>query len=128
MKNIKILVVEDESIIALELKMKLLTKGYESVYLASSGEKAVELANEIIPDLILMDIVLRGNIDGIEAATQIKAKRDIPIIYITGNSHLATDKRLIKTNPIQVLTKPTIDEALYKAIREAISEKEKNSI
>ena len=83
MNQAKILVVEDESIVSLEIQSRLEELGYEVAGAVYSGEDAVSTSKEISPDLILMDINLRGDIDGIEAANQIKGALNIPIIYMT---------------------------------------------
>jgi len=79
----RILVVEDEAIIALGIKEKLEDLGHEVVGMVFSGEDAVEIALEEEPDLVLMDISLEGDMDGIEAACKIRSKVDLPIIYLT---------------------------------------------
>ena len=80
MADVKILLVEDENIEALDIKLTLESFGYEVPYIASSGEEAVEKALAIMPDLILMDIILKGNSNGIEVASKIK-KLNIPVIF-----------------------------------------------
>ena len=79
----KILVVEDEWIIANDIKDSLLEMGYRVTAIASSGEEAMAEAEEDPPDLMLMDIVLKGKMTGIDAARAIRARRDIPIIFLT---------------------------------------------
>ncbi len=81
--SLKILVVEDEALTALELQKKLVSWGYDVIDIVSSGEKALEKALALKPDLILMDILLKGNMTGIDAAREIKNKMEIPIIYLT---------------------------------------------
>ena len=81
----KILMVEDESIEAMDIKQTLESFGYEVPYVASSGEEAINKALEIMPDLILMDIILKGETDGVEAASRIKSL-EIPVIYLTAHS------------------------------------------
>jgi len=83
MGKIKILVVEDEAIIAKDLQWRLEGMGYEVPAVIASGEEAISRTVEFKPDLVLMDIMLLGEIDGIEAANEIRAKSDIPIIYLT---------------------------------------------
>lgn len=73
--NGRILIVEDESIIALEMKFKLEFEGYTIVGIVATGEEAIKIAHDENPDLILMDIMLRGKMDGIEAASMISAKK-----------------------------------------------------
>jgi CheY-like chemotaxis protein len=86
MTNSRILVVEDEAIVAMGIKQKLEDLGHQVVDIAYTGEDAVQTALETKPDLILMDIVLKGNVDGIEAAAKIRNQLDIPVIYLTAYS------------------------------------------
>ncbi|MCX9083893.1 MAG: response regulator [Candidatus Methanoperedens sp.] len=117
----KVLVVEDESIVALEIQDRLIGFGYSSM-IASSGEEAIKKAIEFQPDIILMDIMLRGGMDGIEAAGRIKRSLDIPIVYLTAYSDEATIERAKITQPFGYLIKPfqprelnvSLDIALYK--------------
>src|SRR5665647_82567 len=94
----KILIVEDESIEALDIKHALESFGYEVPNIATSGEDAVELALDIKPDLILMDIILKGNTDGIAAAAKIK-ELNIPVIYLTAYSEESKVNRALLTEP-----------------------------
>lgn len=82
----KILVVEDERITAEDIKRSLEKAGYNVPVIVSTGEDAVKFSEKYKPDLVLMDIVLEGNIDGIEAAETIRTKFDIPVIYLTAYS------------------------------------------
>lgn len=92
MSDIKILLVEDESVEAMELKRTLEFLGYEVPYVASTAEEAVNKALEIMPELVLMDIILKGDSDGIEAASKIK-KLNLPLIYLTAHSEEPTIER-----------------------------------
>ncbi|OQX94946.1 hypothetical protein B6I21_08000 [candidate division KSB1 bacterium 4572_119] len=121
MKEKKILLVEDEAIIALEMKDKLQNQGYISVYTASTGKDAIQIANQKKPDVIIMDIMLKGDINGIEAAVKILHKNNIPIIYITGNSNFKSNKKLLTTNPVAVLSKPASDWEVFNAIEKALN-------
>jgi CheY-like chemotaxis protein len=94
MADIKILLVEDESKEAMDIKRTLEFFGYDVPYVASNGEEAVEKALSIMPDLILMDIVLMGDSDGIEVASKIK-ELNIPVIYLTAHSEESTIERTI---------------------------------
>ena len=122
MDKARILVVEDESIIALDLQSLLIDLGYEVTAIASSGEEGVRWAEETRPDLTLMDVRLRGAMDGVEAAGQIRARFDIPVIYLTAYADEATLQRAKITEPFGYLLKPfqkrelkaTIEMALYK--------------
>jgi two-component system, response regulator PdtaR len=89
----KILIVEDENIVAMDIKKILLDYGYEVTSVTSSGEEAITKVREQKPDLILMDIVLKGKMTGIDAARIITQYFDIPIIYMTA---LATDDALLE--------------------------------
>jgi CheY-like chemotaxis protein len=83
MPGTKILIVEDEILIAEDLRLILQRMGHEVVGIASSGAEAIRKANKLHPDLVLMDVRLQGAMDGIETARQIRSTADIPIIYVT---------------------------------------------
>ena len=121
MNQIKILIVEDEAIAALELKMRLQSKGFKYVTIVSSGEQAIKLVDKTKFNLILMDVILSGKIDGIETAKKISTHYQIPIIYITGNTHYKTDERLVATRPFDVLIKPVTDWKLFEVIEQALT-------
>jgi len=101
----KILLVEDDAIESMDITRTLKSFGYDVPYTASRGEEAVEIAKKEMPDLILMDIVLKGEIDGIEAAEQIK-KLDIPLIFLTAHSEDATVQKAKHITPYGYLIKP----------------------
>lgn len=102
----KILLVEDEVIIAEDVKKVLLKEGYFVCGIASSGDVAIRKVHEYYPDLILMDIILKGNMDGIETSRKIQEQFDIPIIYLTAFSDKETIDRAKLTNPMGYLVKP----------------------
>lgn len=118
----RILIVEDESILAEDLGLSLENLGYLVRGKVSSGKEAVKLAEALRPDLILMDIKLQGDIDGIEAADQIRTRLDIPVVYLTGYGEKDVLDRAKRTQPYGYLGKPctfqelrsTIETALYK--------------
>ncbi len=120
-KLVKILIVEDEIIEALDIKRTLESIGYEVPYIASNGKEAVEMTFATKPDLILMDVILSGEISGIDAASIIK-EENIPVIYLTAHSEESTVNEAINTEPYGYLIKPfdrnelkyTIELALYK--------------
>ncbi|RJQ51199.1 MAG: response regulator [Desulfobacteraceae bacterium] len=122
MSRAKVLIVEDEGIEALDLEHRLISLGYASPGVASTGEEAVKMAQELCPDLVLMDIMLPGKIDGVTAAEKIQERFDIPIIYLTAYADEATLQRAKITEPYGYIVKPfkerelhiTIDMALYK--------------
>ncbi|HNR25927.1 MAG TPA: response regulator [Methanobacteriaceae archaeon] len=105
MSGAKILVVEDERITAEDLKAGLEFDGYQVPAICSSGEDAVQKAGKIKPDLVLMDIRLEGEMDGIEAAGEIRRLYDIPVIYLTAYSDEKTVERAKKTEPSGFLVK-----------------------
>ncbi len=115
-----ILIVEDESIVALDIKDKLERLGYNVLAIVSSGEKAIEEIMKVQPDLVLMDIVLKGEMDGVETAIRIRDHYDIPIIYITAHSDERTLKRAEITEPFSYIIKPFADEDLQNAIESMI--------
>ncbi len=120
----KILVVEDERITAEDIKRSLEKVGYNVPAIVSTGEDAVKYSERYKPDLVLMDIVLEGKIDGIEAAETIKTKFDIPVIYLTAYSDKSTVERAKMTHPsafilkepFGFLHKPFEENELYTAI------------
>lgn len=120
MKKIKILVVEDEFIIAMEIQDRLENLGYEVIDLVPSGEEAIELIAEEEPDLVLMDIILRGKIDGVEAVREIRKRHDIPIIYLTANADEDTFQRAKITEPSGYILKPVEERELQIAIEIAL--------
>lgn len=106
MKPIKILIVEDELILAKNLARKLKRCGYEILGIADSGVKAIAKVAETQPDLILMDIVLKGNLDGIATSRKIQAEYQIPIIYLSSYSDRNTLKQARETHPQGYIVKP----------------------
>lgn len=116
----KILVVEDEGLTAMELQRKLKFWGYEVPTFAFSRKEAVQKAEKIKPDLILMDIVLKGEGDGIDAVKEIKNELDIPIIYLTAYGDEKTLKRADSTEPFDYIMKPFEENALHRSIEKAL--------
>ncbi len=104
--SIKILVVEDEKLIALDLGYTLEELGFNFVGTASDGEEALQKAEELNPDLILMDIKLDGKMDGIETASKINTLFNIPIVYLSANNDKDTMKRIQSTKNCGLLSKP----------------------
>ncbi len=93
MAKINIIIVEDERITAEDIKKALNSVGYEVPAIVPSGEEAIKAAEELKPDLVIMDIKLEGEMDGIQAAEQIRSKLGIPIIYLTAYSDEKTVQR-----------------------------------
>ncbi len=105
-KNIKILLVEDEVITAMLMQSQLTGLGYVISQHVTTGENAIVSARENPPDIILMDIALAGEIDGIEAAAEIRSKSNIPVIFITGYEDQNNKERAGNTHPLEYLIKP----------------------
>jgi len=117
MKTIQILVVEDERIVADDIKMIVQRLGYVVSGMASSGEEAVKKAEEIHPDLVLMDIVLEGKMDGVESASIIRYRFDIPVVYLTSYSDKKTLERAKVTEPFGYILKPFEDRDVYTCLK-----------
>lgn len=121
MNKPKILIVEDELLIAKNLSRKLEKIGYLVVDIVSSGQAAIERAAETKPDLILMDIVIKGDMDGIETAAKIHEKLDIPVIYTTAYADDNTLDRAEKTGSYGYAIKPFKERDLHATIKMALS-------
>jgi CheY-like chemotaxis protein len=115
-----ILIVEDEMIIAMEIAAVIRRMGHAVVGTAMTGEDAISLADLRSPDLVLMDIFLKGMMDGITAAEVIFQTYGIPVIYLTANSDQNTLERAMLTKPFGYLTKPVNAQELHTAIEHAI--------
>jgi PAS domain S-box-containing protein len=115
-----LLVVEDEAVIAMDLSNKLEEMGYEVVGRADTSEKAVRIAREKRPDLILMDVRIKGPVDGIDTAAIIRRERKIPVVFLTSFSDEATVSRAALTAPYGYLTKPYKVKELRAAIEVAL--------
>jgi PAS domain S-box-containing protein len=116
----RILVVDDEIIIARDLESRLRNMGYEVVGIASSGVEAIGLAGEFLPDLILMDIVLKGEMDGIEAAAEIRKRFRLPLIYVTAYTDDQTLARAQVTEPFGYIVKPFLEREVKANIEMAL--------
>lgn len=90
---VRILLVEDERIVALALKHELANSGFEIVAMATNGRDAIQAVETHTPDIILMDVMIEGDMDGIETARAIAATHTVPILYLTGESDPATQQR-----------------------------------
>jgi PAS domain S-box-containing protein len=115
-----ILVVEDERIVAEDIRSSLNRLGYKVSAIASTGEEAIRKAAEMSPDLVLMDIMLQGNLDGVEAAAHIRSYFNIPIVYLTAYADNSTLQRAKQTEPFGYLLKPIEVRELHSAIETAL--------
>jgi CheY-like chemotaxis protein len=119
-RRTKILIAEDELIIALDITKILKKNGFSTCPVVSSGEEAIKLASAEKPDLILMDILLNGSINGIEASRIISREQNIPIIFLTGAADHETLNRVKGTEPYGYITKPYDEQTLYSVIQMAL--------
>ena len=136
MNLINVLVVEDESIVSKDIQQSLKKLGYNIAGVASTGEKAIEIADKSRPDIVLMDIMLKGDMTGIQAAEILKKKWNIPIIYLTAYADESTLNKAKVTEPYGYIIKPfkeidmhtSIEMALYKHKQEAAILKERDML
>ncbi|TAL57132.1 MAG: response regulator transcription factor [Bacteroidetes bacterium] len=132
--KIGILIVEDESIVARDIQQSLKKLGYEVLGICATGEEAVSKAEQTKPSLVLMDIMLRGDMSGIEAADQIGQKLHIPIIFLTAYADSSTLSKAKVTEPYGYIIKPfkeidlqtNIEIALYNHEKATESQKERD--
>jgi len=115
----KILIVEDEMVVAMDLAQRLRKLGYECSAMPS-GEQAIEEASVFRPDVVLMDIMLNGKLDGIETAAQIRLNHDIPVLFLTANADERTLQRAQLTHPANYLLKPFKERELHICIEMAL--------
>jgi diguanylate cyclase (GGDEF)-like protein/PAS domain S-box-containing protein len=120
MEKTRILVVEDEVIIAQDLKMRLQKMGYNVPLMVATGEDAIEKTREINPDIILMDIMLIGQMDGIEAGRQIRERYYVPVIYLTAYADESMINRAKLTEASGYLMKPVAEKELHSTIEMAL--------
>ena len=112
----RILVVEDEFVVALDIQTRLIRMGYQVIGRCATGEDAVLLALETKPDLLLMDIMLAGRLNGIGAAQQIRSKFDVPVIFLTAYSDDATLRLSKLAEPFGYIVKPFDERTLRTTI------------
>ena len=136
MAQTNVLVVEDESIVSKDIQHSLKKLGYHVVGAASTGEQAVALAKEHVPDIILMDIMLKGEMSGIDAAEAIRKEANIPVIFLTAYADESTLAKAKVTQPYGYIIKPfkeidihmSIEMALYKHKKETEVLKERDML
>lgn len=121
MNKLRLLIVEDEAIVAHDIQMQLVELGYETVGRASRGEEAVVLAGELRPDLVLMDIQLKGKMDAIAAAEAIRTQFSLPIVFLTASSESDPKEAMMLTEPFSCIRKPFLEADLRKAIEMTLS-------
>ncbi len=115
-----ILIVEDEIIVARDLQMLLEQLGYSKTAVVSTGEKAILYIEEDRPDLIMMDVVLPGEMDGIETSKVIQSEFDIPVIYLTAHRDKMIFERAKETEPFGYLIKPFNNDEIQRVVEISI--------
>ncbi|MEE8389851.1 MAG: response regulator [Anaerolineae bacterium] len=105
-QKIKILIVEDEALFVIRVEKDLKNLGYQVCKPVATGEAAIKSAAEEQPDIVLMDVRLASKMDGIKAAQEIRARREIPIIFMSGYSDQEVERRARELNPVAYLVKP----------------------
>ena len=117
MEEIQVLIVEDEAIVSMDLRYKLESMGYIVSAEIGSGEEAVDTVSRLRPDVVLMDIGLSGEMDGIDAAAQIRDRFGVPVVYLTAYLGGDTLERAEMTEPSGYILKP-VDDAKLRAVVE----------
>lgn len=120
MNNIKVLIVEDDILIAEHIKDFLEIFGFKTIFMVHTKKNAIEMLNYIKPDLVLLDINLKGPLDGIELATLIDETLHCPFIFLTANSDLLVVQKAINTKTAAYITKPIKQADLFAAIQLAL--------
>ena len=136
MGKVNVLIVEDESIVAKDIQLSLKRLGYNVLGIENTGEKAISSARKLDPDIIIMDIMLKGKINGIEASEKIRKEQNIPIIYLTAYADENTLSKAKITEPYAYIIKPykeidlhtSIEMALYKHSKELEILKERDML
>ncbi len=123
-KTPRILIVEDERIVAMDLERVLTELGFAVVGMVSNGKDAIAQAHENPPDLVLMDIMLEGEMDGIETAQQIRSERDIPLVYLSAHADERLTEKAKATEPYAYLVKPYTPRELRASIEMALHKHE----
>jgi CheY-like chemotaxis protein len=126
MAKAQILIVENDNIIVMELRDRLQSLGYAVSAVTSYGEEAIAEAEKTHPDLVLMNIRLKGDIDGIEAAEEIRDRFDIPVVYLTALTDQDTLQRAKMTEPYGYIIKPFSERQLQATIKMALGKHEKD--
>jgi len=116
MEPIRILIAEDEAITAAALKGELISLGYEVVGITDTAEDVVQTAGELLPDVVFMDITLKGVLDGITAAVAIRGRTGAPVVFLTAHADEKTMKRSVFAGPFEYILKPFTRKELQNAV------------
>ncbi len=120
MANNKIAVVEDEGIVAMDISKCLTSLGYDVVFISDSGEKVLELFDSTRPELILMDVELKGKLNGLDTARILKEKNDVHVVFLTAFEDENTLNRIGDLSPDGYLVKPFEDEQLEETLKKIL--------
>jgi DNA-binding LytR/AlgR family response regulator len=134
MEKLNIFIVEDESIVAKDIQNNLIKLGYNVIGIANNGKDAIEQIRETNPDVVLMDIMIKGDLTGIEVAEQIRKHINVPVIFLTAYADESTLSRAKVTEPYGYILKPfkeidlhsTIEMAVYKHQKDSALQKERD--
>lgn len=118
--DVSILIVEDEAVIAMDLEQRLTSMGYGIAGVASRADRAIELVRQHHPDLVLMDVHIRGDKDGTETARILREELNVPSVFLTAYSDEQTIKNALASNPLGYLVKPFVDRELRAAVELAL--------
>ena len=118
-EKMKVMIVEDDAIIGMDIEHRVRRLGYEVTGVADNAEEAITLAADTKPDIALMDIRLRGDIDGIDTARMLKEQFALPVIFITAYSDLKMRSRALDLNPAGYIVKPIREVELKNTLEEA---------
>jgi CheY-like chemotaxis protein len=124
MKPVRILIAEDEAITAAALKSELLALGYEVVGITDTAEDVVRAAGELLPDVVFMDITLKGVLDGITAAVAIRGRTGAPVVFLTAHADEKTMKRSVFAGPFEYILKPFTRLELQNAVEVSLRRRE----
>ena len=116
----KIAVVEDEGIVAMDISKCLTSLGYDVTFISDSGEKVLELVKESLPDLILMDVELKGQLNGLDTARLLREKYSIHIVFLTAFEDETTLNRIGELSPDGYLVKPFEDDQLENTLKRVL--------
>lgn len=120
-KAANILIVENELLVAMGLRRMLESVGHRVCGIAATAAAAMDLARAHAPDLVLMDVTLRGQVDGIEAAAALLAERSFALVFVTAHSDLKTRARMQALHPVGILPKPFTERQLLQIIQTSIA-------
>lgn len=124
MKPTRILIAEDEAITATALKSELVSLGYEVVGITDTAEDVVRAAGELNPDVVFMDITLKGVLDGITAAVAIRGRTGAPVVFLTAHADEKTMKRSVFAGPFEYILKPFTRKELQNAVEVSLQKHE----